>query len=132
MGFGINCLLNLLCLFVYCTNVSISQYEKIYTHDIRRLRDADDVYVCIYVLYDDLMRMKGCRSCGGCDEHAGSHQEQDGVEKLSGIAFVLLAEAHVTVSVTLGHTRVIHHEKVDLEVVGAGSLHLIVFCNYRR
>ena len=43
------------------------------------------------------------------------------------IALVLLAEAHVSVPVTLGHARVVHHEEVDLEVVRARPLHLVVF-----
>ena len=43
------------------------------------------------------------------------------------VALVFLAEAHVTVPVSLGHAGVVHHEKVHIEVVGARSLHLVVF-----
>ena len=44
------------------------------------------------------------------------------------VALVLLAEAHVAVTVALGHAGVVHHEEVDLEVVGAGSPDLVMFC----
>jgi len=44
------------------------------------------------------------------------------------VALVLFTEAHVTVAVTLRHTCVVHHEKVDIKVIGARSLHLVVFC----
>jgi len=45
------------------------------------------------------------------------------------VALVFLAEAHVAVPVSLGHARVVHHEEVHVEVVGASSLHLVVFCS---
>ena len=45
------------------------------------------------------------------------------------VALVLLAEAHVTVPVTLRHASVVHHEEVHVEVVSASALHLVVFCN---
>ena len=45
---------------------------------------------------------------------------------LASIALVLLTEAHVTVAVTLSHAAVVHHEEVDLQVLGAGPLDLVV------
>ena len=37
----------------------------------------------------------------------------------------------MSVAVALGHARVVHHEEVDLEVVGAGPLHLVVLWKRR-
>ena len=57
-------------------------------------------------------------------------EDDDGEGKAAGdhgrVALVLLAEAHVTVPVALRHAGVVHHEKVHVETVCAGSLDLIV------
>ncbi len=45
------------------------------------------------------------------------------------VALVRLAEAHVPVPVALHHARVVHHEEVHLEVVGARTPHLVVLWN---
>ena len=42
------------------------------------------------------------------------------------IALVLLTEAHVAVSVSLSHAAVVHHEEVDLQLVGAGPPDVVV------
>jgi len=47
---------------------------------------------------------------------------------LRAVALVLLAEAHVPVTVALGHARVVDHEEVDLEVVRARASHRVVLC----
>ena len=48
----------------------------------------------------------------------------------SAVALIFLAEAHVTMSVALGHTGVIHHEKIHFEAVRARPLDLIVLGSY--
>ena len=42
------------------------------------------------------------------------------------VALVLLAEAHLALSSSLGHADVVHHEQVDVDVVGAGAADLLV------
>jgi len=44
------------------------------------------------------------------------------------VALVLLAEAHMAVTVTFRHAGMVHHKKVDVEIVRASSLHLVVLC----
>ena len=49
---------------------------------------------------------------------------------LARIALVLLTEAHVTVAVSLSHAAVVHHEEVDLQLVGAGPPDVVVLGPY--
>ena len=50
---------------------------------------------------------------------------------LSGrVAFVLFTEAHVTVPVALRHAAVVHHEEVDLQLLGAGPPDVVVLRPY--
>ena len=44
----------------------------------------------------------------------------------SAVALIFLAEAHVTMSVALGHASVVHHEKVHFEIVCTSSLDLVM------
>jgi len=49
---------------------------------------------------------------------------------LASIALVLLTEAHVTVAVSLSHAAVVHHEEVDLQLLGAGPPDVVVLRPY--
>ena len=60
---------------------------------------------------------------GGCRGRAGRRPPAGAV------ALVLLAEAHPALPAALGHADVVHHEQVDLDVVGAAPPHLQVRCN---
>ncbi len=44
------------------------------------------------------------------------------------VALVVFAEAHLALSPSLGHADVVHHEQVDVDVVGAGAADLLVVC----
>jgi len=51
-------------------------------------------------------------------------------EDIDPITFILLAEAHVTVPVSLRHAGVVDHEEVDLKTVCTSSLNLVVVGAY--
>ena len=42
------------------------------------------------------------------------------------VALVVFAEAHLALSPSLRHADVVHHEQVDVDVVGAGAADLLV------
>ena len=64
----------------------------------------------------------GHRRC--CD---GDRDDQGGrAVGVRAVAPVCLAEAHVSVAVSLRHARVVHDEVVHLEVVRARPPHLVV------
>jgi hypothetical protein len=65
-------------------------------------------------------------------KHESDEAEEDEAAAVVGggaVALVLLAEAHVAVTVPLRHASVVHHEEVDLEVVGACPPDLVVLWN---
>ncbi len=44
------------------------------------------------------------------------------------VALVVLAKAHLALPPSLRHADVVHHEQVDVDVVGAGAPDLLVVC----
>jgi hypothetical protein len=47
-----------------------------------------------------------------------------------GVAFILLAEAHLAATSSLGHADVVNHEVVDVKVIGATTTNL--FLGYKN
>ena len=57
----------------------------------------------------------------GPDGRQGRQEREGWVPGSGGVALVLLAEAHASLAAPLGHAHVVHHEHVDVDVVGAAA-----------
>ena len=69
--------------------------------------------------------------CGDrCREDGRREVVGVGVSRCGGVALVLLAEAHLALAAALRHAHVVHHEHVNVYVVGAAATDLHV--GYKR